>query len=269
MMFVRARKWSVAPLFFLYVAPCWGLTAEERNTIEVYRNAAPSVVHIRSTVVRYGFFFQPFPVEGTGSGVIVDRQGHVATNAHVIQDARSVEVSLSDGSVWPARVVGSLPDLDLALIRIEAPAETLHPIPLGSAAGLKVGQTILAIGNPFGLEQTLTKGVISSLGRSLQTQDGRKLEGLIQTDAAINPGNSGGPMLDREGRMIGINTAILSPSGGSVGVGFAIPVNVLQQHLPSLARGERLPWVSLLMAIAGVGILVWLLLRRYRMGPRW
>jgi putative serine protease PepD len=251
------------------VSRSWALTAEEQNSIQVYRKAAPGVVHIRSTVVRYGFFFQPLPSQGTGSGVVLDREGHIVTNAHVIQDARAIEVTLSDGSQYPARLVGSQPDKDLAVIRIEGPAAALQPIPRGNARDLRVGQTVLAIGNPFGLQQTLTKGVISSLNRTLATPEGGRLEGLIQTDAAINPGNSGGPMLDREGRLIGINTAIISPSGGSVGVGFAIPIDVLERHLPRLVRGGEIPWLSVLLALAGIGILFWLWRSRSRRGPIW
>jgi S1-C subfamily serine protease len=227
------------------------------------------VVHIRSTVVRYGFFFQPYPTQGTGSGVVVDQQGHIVTNAHVIRDARAIEVTLADGSQWPAKLVGNAPERDLAVIRIEAPPNLLQPLPLGKSKDLKVGQTVLAIGNPFGFQQTLTKGVISSLGRSLVTQDGRKLEGLIQTDAAINPGNSGGPMLDRDGRVIGINTALMSPSRGSAGVGFAIPIETVERHLPRLVGRGLNRWLSALLALAGVAILAGLLVSRLRRGRRW
>jgi putative serine protease PepD len=253
----------------LYPSSVWALLAEEQNTIQVYRKASPGVVHIRSTVVRYGFFFQPFPTHGTGSGVVVDRQGDIVTNAHVIQDARAIEVTLSDGSQWPAKVIGSMPEKDLAVVHIDAPAEILHPIPLGDSKSLQVGQTVLAIGNPFGFQQTLTKGVVSSLDKSLATQDGRKLDGLIQTDAAINPGNSGGPLLDRDGRLIGINTAILSPSGGSVGVGFAIPSATVERTLPRLVGAGGWRWVSALLALVGFAILGWLLIGRIRRGPRW
>jgi len=246
----------------------WGLTAEEQRNIDVYRMAAPSVVHIRSVVVRHGFLFHPFPQQGTGSGVIMDEDGHVVTNSHVIHKARSVEVTLWDGTQWPAQVVGELPEQDLAVIRIDAPRGALRPISQGSSRDLKVGQTVLAIGNPFGFQLTLTKGVISSLNRTLVT-DGRRLEGLIQTDAAINPGNSGGPLLNRDGELIGINTVIVSPSGGSAGVGFAIPVEEVQRHLPGLARGRGSPWINGIMALAGIAILVWLLARRRRPGPLW
>jgi len=269
---LKSKRLAVFWLFvhaLLPVPPCLGLTTEERNTIQVYQKAAPSVVHIRSIVVRHGFFFQPYPVEGTGSGVVMDKRGHIVTNAHVIKDARSLEVTLADGSHWPARLVGSIPEQELAVIRIEAPAEALHPIALGSSKDLRVGQKVLAIGNPFGLQQTLTQGVISSLNRDLTAAGGRKLEGLIQTDAAINPGNSGGPLLDRDGRLVGINTAIVSPSGGSVGVGFAIPVESVERHLPRLVKERGIPWPSVLLAAAGVAILAWLWLRGARRGRRW
>lgn len=253
----------------LWVPSVRALTAEEIANIDVYKKASGGVVHIRSTVVRYGFFFQAVPSRGTGSGVVIDRVGHIVTNAHVIQKARSLEVTLIDGSVWPAKLVSSLPDKDLALIRIEAPQERLQPIALGDSRDLAVGQTVYAIGNPFGFQQTLTRGVISSLDRRLMTPEGVNLEGLIQTDAAINPGNSGGPLLDREGRLIGINTAILSPSGGSVGVGFAIPVATLEKHLPRMVGGMGLRWPSFLLAILGLGILVWLFIKRNGLQRRW
>lgn len=256
-------------LLFLWISTGKALTQEEITNIEVYKKASSGVVHIRSTVVRYGFFYQPVPSQGTGSGVILDQDGNIVTNSHVVQEARSLEVTLWDGSVWPATLVNSLKDLDLAVIRIQAPTERLKPIPMGDSRGLEVGQAVYAIGNPFGFQLTLTKGVISSLGRTLMTPQGKKLKGLIQTDAAINPGNSGGPLLDREGRLVGINTAILSPSGGSVGVGFAIPVSALKEHLPRLVGGARVRWPGAILALLGLAILAWILVRRWRSGPRW
>jgi S1-C subfamily serine protease len=212
----------------------WAMTEEERNTISVYKKAAPGVVNITSTVLERDFFFGLVPREGAGSGAVIDSKGYILTNNHVIKDARRIEVTLADGSKWPGRLVGTDPDNDLAVIRIEAPAEKLKPIPLGSSSDLQVGQKVLAIGNPFGLGETLTTGIISSLGRSIRSDSGFLMEDLIQTDAAINPGNSGGPLLDSEGRIIGINTAIFSPSGGSVGIGFAIPVDAARRILPDL-----------------------------------
>lgn len=271
------RKWRRRPFGLwiqiiaipLCVSSVQALTAEEMANIEVYKKASPGVVHIRSSVVRYGFFFQSVPSQGTGSGVVIDKKGHIVTNAHVIQKARSMEVTLFDGSAWPATLVSSLPEKDLAVIRIQVPADRLQPIPLGDSRSLEVGQTVYAIGNPFGFQQTLTRGVISSLGRSLMTPEGARLEGLIQTDAAINPGNSGGPLLDREGRLIGINTAIVSPSGGSVGVGFAIPVATLEKQLPRMVGGIGARWPGVLLALVGVGILAWLIFRRTRLERKW
>lgn len=270
----RSYWWAVGLLVLILFSPIGistgrALTAEEKTNIEVYKKASPGVVHIRSTVVRYGFFFQPVPSQGTGSGVILDREGNIVTNSHVVQEARSLEVTLFDGSVFPAVLVSSLKDLDLAVIRIEAPPEKLNPIPLGDSRSLEVGQAVYAIGNPFGFQLTLTKGVVSSLNRTLLTPEGRKLKGLVQTDAAINPGNSGGPLLDREGRLVGINTAILSPSGGSVGVGFAIPVALVEKQLPRLTGQQRIRWPGIILAILGLAILGWLLGRRFLRGPKW
>lgn len=210
------------------------MTDEERNTISVYKKAAPGVVNITSTVLERDFFFGLVPREGAGSGAVIDSKGYILTNNHVIKDARRIEVTLTDGSKWPGRLVGTDPENDLAVIRIEAPAEKLRPIALGSSQELQVGQKVLAIGNPFGLGETLTTGIISSLGRSIRSEAGSVMEDLIQTDAAINPGNSGGPLLDSDGKIIGINTAIFSPSGGSVGIGFAIPVDTAKRILPDL-----------------------------------
>ncbi len=276
---MRDRK-AYPPFFFWVIlsllalgqggvpVPGSALTEEERVNIEVYRNTSTAVVHIRSTVVRYGFFFQPIPARGMGSGVVLDQKGHIVTNAHVVEGAKEIEVTLFDGSVWKARIVGSMPERDLAIIRIEAPQEKLRPVDMGDSKSLQVGQTVYAIGNPFGFQYTLTKGVISSLDRSLVTPQGAKLEGLIQTDAAINPGNSGGPLLDGEGRLIGINTAIMSPSGGSSGVGFAIPVAALENHLPSLMRKSSPSWPWTLILIVVIAIL-WILARRATWRARW
>lgn len=218
----------------LICAQARAMTEEERNTISVYKKAAPGVVNITSTVLERDFFFGLVPREGAGSGAVIDSKGYILTNNHVIKDARRIEVTLADGSKWPGRLVGTDPENDLAVIRIEAPADRLKPIPLGSSQELQVGQKVLAIGNPFGLGETLTTGIISSLGRSIRSETGSLMEDLIQTDAAINPGNSGGPLLDSEGKIIGINTAIFSPSGGSVGIGFAIPVDTAKRILPDL-----------------------------------
>jgi S1-C subfamily serine protease len=214
------------------------LTEEERNNIAVYEKVADGVVNITSTAVQMDFLFNVFPTQGSGSGSIIDSKGHILTNHHVVANAQKLEVTLADESKWPAKLVGSDPDNDLAVIKIDAPREKLKVIPMGDSKQLKIGQKVLAIGNPFGLERTLTTGIISSLGRTIRSETGILMEDIIQTDAAINPGNSGGPLLNSEGEIIGINSAIISPSGGSVGIGFAIPVNVARRIVPELiAKG--------------------------------
>jgi putative serine protease PepD len=213
-------------------------TPDELINIRVYQMASPAVVNITSTAVAYDFFLNAVPKEGTGSGAIIDRTGHILTNFHVIDGGRRLEVTLANGSKWPAKVVGVDPPNDLAVIKIEAPSDHLTAVPLGDSATLVVGQKVLVIGNPFGLDRTLTVGVISSLGRSIRADNGRLIRGIIQTDAAINPGNSGGPILNSSGEVIGVSTAIFSPSGGSVGVGFAVPINTAKRIIPELiSRG--------------------------------
>lgn len=208
---------------------CSGLTKSELNNIEVHRNASTGVVNITSITVQYNYFFQPVPREGSGSGVVIDKKGHILTNNHVIRDAQRIEITLAGGNKYRGTLVGTYPDADIAVIHIKAPESELHPIDLGDSSNIQVGQKVLAIGNPFGLGETLTTGVISSLGRSIRAQNGTLMEGLIQTDASINPGNSGGPLLDSSGKVIGINTAILSPTGGSIGIGFAVPVDTIKR----------------------------------------
>jgi S1-C subfamily serine protease len=211
-------------------------TPDEEINIRVYSTASPAVVNITTTAVAYDFFLNPVPKEGTGSGAIIDRSGHILTNFHVIEGARRLEVTLADASKWPARPVGADPSNDLAVIKIDAPAEKLSVIPLGDSSKLAVGQKVLVIGNPFGFERTLTVGIVSSLGRSIRADNGRLIRGIIQTDAAINPGNSGGPLLNSSGEVIGVSTAIFSPSGGSVGVGFAVPINTAKRIIPELIK---------------------------------
>lgn len=218
----------------LCVTDGWALTADEENSISVYQKATKGVVNITSIVLERDFFYGFVPREGAGSGAIIDREGYILTNNHVIKNAQRIEVTLADGSKWPGRLIGTDPDNDLAIVKINAPSHRLHPIPLGNSNDLQVGQKVLAIGNPFGLNETLTTGIISSIGRSIRSQNGALMEDLIQTDAAINPGNSGGPLLDSKGKIIGINTVILSPSGGSVGIGFAIPVDTASRIIPDL-----------------------------------
>ncbi len=226
------------------------LTPEERIVIGVYKRVSPAVVHIASVALAYDFFFNVIPQTGTGSGFLIDEQGHIITNNHVVEDAKSLEVTLADGTKVPATLVGRDPNNDLAVIKISVPGRALPVIPLGDSAALQVGQLAIAIGNPFGLDRTITTGVISSLNRSLRAENNREMRGIIQTDAAINPGNSGGPLLNSRGEVIGINTAIFSPSGGSVGIGFAIPVNTAKRLTPQLIATGRVrhPWLG----IAGI-----------------
>jgi S1-C subfamily serine protease len=217
------------------------LTAEERRDIEVFRAASASVAFITSVALRRDFFtMNIFEIpQGSGSGFVWDREGHVVTNYHVVQDANAVRVTLADQSEWDARIVGVAPDKDLAVLRVEAGPEHLVPLPVGSSARLLVGQRVLAIGNPFGLDHSLTVGVVSALGRELRSPSGRLIRDVIQTDAAINPGNSGGPLLDSAGRLVGINTAIFSPSGASAGIGFAVPVDTVATLVPQLIKHGR------------------------------
>jgi S1-C subfamily serine protease len=212
------------------------LLAEEQRAIAIFEEARPSVVYITTLVYRRDFFtFNVLEIpQGTGSGFIWDDSGRIVTNFHVIYEAQEVQVTLSDQSVWKARVVGRAPDKDLALLRIEAPREKLRPIRIGTSANLKVGQSVFAIGNPFGLDQTLTTGIISALGRQIESLTRRPIQGVIQTDAAINPGNSGGPLLDSAGLCIGVNTAIYSPSGAYAGVGFAVPIDTVNRIISQL-----------------------------------
>jgi putative serine protease PepD len=208
---------------------------------------SPGVVNIINTAVSYDFFFNPVPEGGAGSGSIIDKKGNILTNYHVVEGAQRLDVTLSDGSKWEAKVVGTDPSNDLAVIRIDASQEKLKVIPLGDSGGLKVGQKVLAIGNPFGLERTLTIGIVSSLGRTMRATNGRLMREIIQTDAAINPGNSGGPLLDSDGKMIGVTSAIFSPIGANVGIGFAISVNVVKKVVPQLIEKGRVirPWLGI------------------------
>ncbi len=231
------KSFSVAALFMaaaMQTTPAFATTADEENNITVYRERNKGVVHITSIVMNYDVFLRPLPSGGIGSGVVVDKKGRIVTNNHVIQNSQQLEVTLYDGSKWKATLKGTDPLSDLAIIVIDAPPDKLYPIPMGDSSNLMVGQKVLAIGNPFGLHGTLTTGIISSLGRSLQTEDGRTIDNVIQIDAAINPGNSGGPLLDTNGEIIGINTAIFSLSGGNIGIGFAVPVSMLKKAVPQL-----------------------------------
>jgi S1-C subfamily serine protease len=219
--------------------PVEAFTAEERVNIAVYENVNRSVVNINTKGVRGEVLFIEIPTEGAGSGSVLDKAGHILTNYHVIEGAREIEVTLYDGKAYKAELVGEDALTDIAVIRIDAPAASLVPVTLGDSNHLRVGQLVFAIGNPFGLERTLTTGVISSLNRSLPGRNTRTMKSIIQIDAAINPGNSGGPLLDTQSRLIGMNTAIASRTGQSTGVGFAIPVSHIARVVPQLiARGK-------------------------------
>ena len=228
------------------------LAGDEQNTIDIFRSAAPSVVYITSIAVRRNLFsLNVYEIpQGTGSGFIWDRQGRIVTNFHVISDASRLEVTLADHSTWKAALVGAAPDRDLAVLQITAPASKLQPIAVGESNNLLVGQKVFAIGNPFGLDQTLTTGIVSALGREITAVTGRTIHDVIQTDAAINPGNSGGPLLDSAGRLIGVNTAIYSPSGASSGIGFAVPVGEVNRVVPQIiSKGKVLrPGLGLTLA---------------------
>ena len=210
------------------------LADAEKTAIDVFEGAAPSVVYIftRNERGRGG---------GAGSGFVWDRVGHVVTNHHVVEGASRVSIRLDDGEAVDATVVGSAPDYDLAVVRLGETRSSIRPIPIGRSADLKVGQSVFAIGNPYGLTRTLTKGIISALDRSLPTANNRVVRGVIQTDAAINPGNSGGPLLDSAGRLIGVNTAIISDTGSGSGIGFSVPVDIVNRIVPQLIRDGRVP----------------------------
>ncbi len=220
------------------------VATDEQNNIEIYRAIAPGVVNINSTSYARDFFGFVEPQEGSGSGSIIDQEGDILTNYHVVEGSQKLTVSLGGEKTYAAKKIGEDPDTDLAVIRlVEKPREPLTIVPLGDSDKLEVGQKVLAIGNPFRLDRTLTTGVISALQRPIRAPNNRLIEGAIQTDAAINRGNSGGPLLDSHGRMIGINSQILSPTGTSSGLGFAIPVNIAKRNVPQLVQhgGVRRP----------------------------
>jgi S1-C subfamily serine protease len=231
---------QVPPVAVPAAVPDRSFTPDEQTNIAVYEAVNRSVVNINTkATVAAGLFLVEVPSEGAGSGIVLDKRGNVLTNFHVVEGAQKVQVLLYDGSAHEAELVGSDPATDVAVLRVDAPAELLHPVSFGSSSDLRVGQRVFAIGNPFGLERTLTTGIISSLNRSLPTRTGRTIKSIIQTDAAINPGNSGGPLLDSGARLIGMNTAIASRTGQSSGVGFAIPVGTLARIVPQLVERGR------------------------------
>jgi S1-C subfamily serine protease len=246
LLFKEARTW-LPDLYYQGAQPRavtarGDLAEDEKGTISLFKSVSPSVVYITTMTVRRELFSSralDVP-QGAGSGFVWDENGYLVTNYHVIADAQGARVTLADQSNWPAQLVGIEPDKDIAVLKIDAPKHLLPPIALGTSSDLQVGQKVFAIGNPFGFDQTLTTGVISGLGREIVSASGRPIQGVIQTDAAINPGNSGGPLLDSAGRLIGINTAIYSPSGTYAGVGFAVPVDVVNRIVPQLVRGEKL-----------------------------
>lgn len=217
-------------------------TDDESNSMEVFEVARPSVVFVTNQQLArdpYSFDLVTVP-RGSGTGFVWNEKGYIVTNFHVVEGARKITITLQDQSNWPAEVVGLAPERDIAVLRITAPKEKLKALPLGDSAQLRVGRKVLAIGNPFGLDATLTTGVVSALGREIESPNQRKITNVIQTDAAINPGNSGGPLLNSQGELIGVNTMIYSPSGASAGIGFAIPVNTVKEVVPELIEHGRL-----------------------------
>jgi S1-C subfamily serine protease len=255
---VVALRWDIIPgfdstsnnnpAFAFSPASQATISNDEEINIRVYDKVSPGVVNITRTVVEYDFFFSPVAREGTGSGCVLDTDGNILTNYHVIENADSLEISLPDRTKYRANVIGVDRQNDLAILRlIGASKERLHPISLGSSTGLKVGQKVLAIGNPLGLQNTLTVGIISSLGRRIKTESDDLVDNVIQTDAAINPGNSGGPLLNTAGEMIGINSSIFTIGGGNIGIGFAIPADTIRRVATELIRDGRVlrPWFGI------------------------
>jgi S1-C subfamily serine protease len=229
------------------------MDARDQVIINLYDRVSPSVVHIISRQQNLNFFFGAYSSEGTGSGFLIDTAGHVLTNNHVVANASEIDVILATGDTVPATLVGVDRENDLAVLKIDVAPELAVPLEYGNSSDVRVGQTVVAIGNPFGLDRTLTTGIISALGRRLQTSQGALVGQAIQTDAAINPGNSGGPLLDMRGRVIGINTAINSPTGGSVGIGFAVPVDVIKRVVPELIAHGRYPHPDIGLQVAELG----------------
>lgn len=234
------------------VTPRGDLAGDERATVELFTAASRSVVHITTHRVERDFYSRNVMKvpQGTGTGFIWDQEGHIVTNYHVIGGASGAQVALADHSTWQAELIGAAPEKDLAVLKIAAPPEQLQPLPLGASHDLSVGQKTFAIGNPFGLDQTLTTGVISALGREIEAANDRTIKDVIQTDAAINPGNSGGPLLDSAGRLIGMTTAIISPSGAYAGIGFAIPVDTIGWAVPQLIATGKLSRPGLAITVA-------------------
>ncbi|WP_031499637.1 S1C family serine protease [Bryobacter aggregatus] len=228
-------------------APLWsgpsvtrgaGLSSDEVNNVEIYKMAHPATVFITSTTLRQDFFLQVYPSKATGSGFVINDRGQILTNFHVVNGSQELTVTTTDKKNYKAVVLDKDPDNDLALIQVETKGAKLANLRLGDSDKVQIGQKVLAIGNPFGLEGTLTTGIVSSMGRAIGDENGRTLEGMIQTDASINPGNSGGPLLDSQGNVIGINTAIYGPNG-SIGIGFAMPINRAREMLDAYSSGRK------------------------------
>jgi len=215
------------------------LTDDEANNVRIYRQASPAVANVLTKATEYDFFMDPVPVEGAGSGFVIDERGYILTNFHVVQEAQSIEVVLGDQTRFPGKFVGADQRNDVALVKIDPKGKHLVVLPLGDSAALQVGQKVLAIGNPFGFQSTLTTGVVSALGRSVQTSQTTLIDEAIQTDAAINRGNSGGPLINTHGEVIGINSAIYTPSGTTAGIGFAIPINTAKRIAQDLITEGR------------------------------
>ena len=238
---IARRRWATAESVNRQVTPRGDLAMDEKSTIALFQNSSHSVVHI-TTLVRSRRMFEEAGSQarqGTGSGFVWDALGHIVTNFHVVDGSNEFIVTFADQTTINARLVGLAPHKDLAVLRVATSPERLRPIVIGTSADLQVGQKVFAIGNPFGLDQTLTTGVISGLGREIRSRTDRPITDVVQTDAAINPGNSGGPLLDSAGRLIGVNTAIFSPSGANDGVGFAIPVDTVRRVVPQLIKHGR------------------------------
>jgi S1-C subfamily serine protease len=216
-----------------------GLGPTEEENVRIYKQAAPAVANIVTRTVQYDFFYNPVPVEGAGSGFVIDTDGHILTNYHVVEGAQTIEVTLGDQTRFKAKYIGADTRNDIALIQIDPRGRKLATLPLGDSHNLLVGQRVLAIGNPFGFQSTLTTGVVSSLGRTVQTSENTFIDEAIQTDAAINRGNSGGPLLDSHGEVIGINSAIYAPTGTTAGIGFAIPINTARRVADDLITKGR------------------------------